>query len=234
MKPIKEERKMEKVTKISLQTVPNGYTLTVNGEGFMYFNEVDLLAGFLAHVGMRKPLPMEKSTILSGLFSALLGDEYAQTVTTLKCRAEQLESAYGEQMNALKASIKEYETTTKGVASIADDLKKLKEEVLAARAEHGKTLADVKAAQERLAELEKKSKKVEKTLDGSATLMDAMKETVEKLPAKEQPAKGTKKRGGRKKNDEAILKAIEEKAEESNEATLKEIEEKAKENPNVK
>lgn len=233
MKPIKEERKMEKVTKISLQTVPNGYTLTVNGEGFMYFNEVDLLAGFIAHVGMRKPLPMEKSTILSGLFSALLGDEYAQTVTTLKCRAEQLESAYGEQMKALKASIKEYETTTKGVVSIADDLKKLKEEVLAARAEHGKTLADVKAAQGRLAELEKKSKKVEKTLDDSATLMDAMKETVEKLPAKEQPAKG-KKRGGRKKNDEAILKAIEEKAEESNGATLKEIEEKAKENPNVK
>ncbi len=223
---------MEKVTKISLQTVPNGYTLTVNGEGFMYFNEVDLLAGFLAHVGMRKPLPMEKSTILSGLFAALLGDEYAQTVTTLKCRAEQLESAYERQMKALNASIKGYETTTKGVVKVEDDLKKLQEAVKATEAAYGNTLADVKAAQQRLAELEKKSKKVEKTLEDSSTLMDAMKEAVEKQPAKKQPAKG-KKRGGRKKNDEAILKAIEQ-AEENGDAKLKEIEEKAKENPNVK
>lgn len=226
MKPTKDEEEMDKVTKISLQTVPNGYTLTVNGEGFMYFNEVDLLAGFIAHVGMRKPLPMEKGTILSGLFSALMGEEYAQTVTTLKCRAGQLESAYGEQMKALEASIKEYEATVNGVAKIADDVKKLKEEVLSARAEYGKTLVDVKAAQKRLAELEEKSGEVENTLANSATLMQAMKEAEEQQAEKQaeqqaekQPAKGAKKRGGRKKNDEAILK---------------EIEKKAKENPNVK
>lgn len=51
--------KKEKMT-LTVKTVPNGYTLKVDDQEFMYFNEIDLLAGFLSHVGMGETNSMEK------------------------------------------------------------------------------------------------------------------------------------------------------------------------------
>ena len=43
---------MAKRINISVKTVPNGYVLKVgDAEDFLYFNEIDLLAGFMARVG---------------------------------------------------------------------------------------------------------------------------------------------------------------------------------------
>ena len=47
---------MEKktLTTIKVENVPNGYTLDVNGQGFLYFTTEELVEGFLVHVGMKE------------------------------------------------------------------------------------------------------------------------------------------------------------------------------------
>lgn len=42
----KELRRIELITK------PNGYTLDIDGNSYMYFSENELLEGFLVHVGL--------------------------------------------------------------------------------------------------------------------------------------------------------------------------------------
>lgn len=90
---------------ISIVTHPNGYGLTVNGVKYMYFNEADLLAGFIAHVGMQETKPMEKGTILSMILHMMLGQEYAESVDTLKNR---ITSMY-DKLNKLEKLLKSFE-----------------------------------------------------------------------------------------------------------------------------
>ena len=104
--------KKEKLT-LSLQTVPYGYVLKVEDQEFMYFNEVDLLAGFLSHVGMGETSPMEKGTILSSLFTAMMGDAYADAVTTLKQRVGLLTSQYNSRHTSCRNSHTAFKTIGK-------------------------------------------------------------------------------------------------------------------------
>ena len=48
---------------ILLRTMVNGYSLDVNGEGYMYFNAQSLLEGFCIHVGMERLEAMTKEEI---------------------------------------------------------------------------------------------------------------------------------------------------------------------------
>lgn len=80
---------MAKRINISVKTVPNGYVLKVgDAEDFLYFNEIDLLAGFMARVGALSTKPMEKSDILSTVVDLLLGSEYSKNVDNLKKKIE--------------------------------------------------------------------------------------------------------------------------------------------------
>ena len=80
---------MAKRINISVKTVPNGYVLKVgDAEDFLYFNEIDLLAGFMARVGALSTKPMEKSDILSTVVGLLLGSEYSKNVDNLKKKIE--------------------------------------------------------------------------------------------------------------------------------------------------
>jgi hypothetical protein len=50
-------------TEISVQTLPNGYSLDVDGKGFMYYTVQDLLEGFFMHVGLRKTDYLDREVI---------------------------------------------------------------------------------------------------------------------------------------------------------------------------
>ena len=56
---------------IEITTVPNGYTLTVNGVGYMYYDVEPLIEGFICHVGAQKSSFMEKEE-LKELVNAIL------------------------------------------------------------------------------------------------------------------------------------------------------------------
>lgn len=98
--------------KIEVSTVKNGYTLDVDGKGYMYFNVGDLLAGILAHVGMGIKEPMEEKEILEVLFGALIGSEYAQKIANMRDNIIKLEGELHEKIervNKVVSRLREYE-----------------------------------------------------------------------------------------------------------------------------
>lgn len=53
----------KQLTKVSVQTLPNGYLLNVDGRGYMYFALQELLEGFFVHVGLNKLDWLDRDTI---------------------------------------------------------------------------------------------------------------------------------------------------------------------------
>jgi hypothetical protein len=53
----------KQLTKVSVQTVPNGYLLNVEGNGYMYFTLQELLEGFFVHAGLNKLNWLDRDTI---------------------------------------------------------------------------------------------------------------------------------------------------------------------------
>ena len=49
--------------KVSVQTLPNGYSLDVDGKGYMYFTLQELLEGIFVHVGLHKIDWLDRDTI---------------------------------------------------------------------------------------------------------------------------------------------------------------------------
>ena len=90
-----------KLRKITIQTLTKGYSLDVEGlhpGGFLYFNEMELLAGFITHVGLHEENPMESTKMLRILFQTIIGQEYVevadnmmQTVAELNKRCQEME-----------------------------------------------------------------------------------------------------------------------------------------------
>lgn len=96
---------MKSLKKIKVSTLPNGYSLTYGESEFMYFNEVDLLAGFLARVGSGETKDMEKGSILNCLFDVMLGEKYAKDVERLTQTINRLESEYASRIEKLNSQI---------------------------------------------------------------------------------------------------------------------------------
>lgn len=104
-----------KLRKITIQTLPNGYSLNVEGlhpGGFLYYNEMELLAGFITHVGLHEANPMESTKMLRIMFQTIIGQEYVeaadhmmQTVAKLTKRCQEIEKKLSElqaEANAIK------------------------------------------------------------------------------------------------------------------------------------
>lgn len=53
----------KQLTKVSVQTLPNGYSLDVDGKGYMYFTLQELLEGIFVHVGLHKLDWLDRDTI---------------------------------------------------------------------------------------------------------------------------------------------------------------------------
>ena len=52
-----------KKMKITLTTVPNGYSLDVDGVGYMYYNTTSLIEGIIFHIGLHQPKFADEETI---------------------------------------------------------------------------------------------------------------------------------------------------------------------------
>lgn len=228
---------------ISVQTHPNGYSLTVNGESFMYFSPIDFVAGVLAHVGMCETSTMEKGTILSSLFSAMMGDAYADAVTTLKQRVGLLTSQYQATIDRMDDSIAYVTQAEKTIDSMLKRLDVIGAELKATESVHVKNNKVVEDMQTKLTAIEEKANKVMESLSNSATIMKAMEETKTLKEKKKDKAdegldmadksslddsksdkadndgKSKGKRASRKESDKKIMEIINK---------------KAKENPNIK
>ena len=105
-KDAKEQAKEQKRLAILLRTMVNGYSLEVNGEGYMYFNAQSLLEGFMVHVGLERLEAMTREEIKEML--DLLKDGSAEKklqaeITELKALVDDQR----KQIRELKRKIKE-------------------------------------------------------------------------------------------------------------------------------
>ena len=105
-KEIKEQAKEQKRLVILLRTMVNGYSLEVNGEGYMYFNAQSMLEGFLVHIGLERLEAMTKEEIRDMLNSLKDGSAVKKLqaeVTELKALVDDQK----KQIKDLKKTIKE-------------------------------------------------------------------------------------------------------------------------------
>ena len=113
-------------------THPNGYSLNIEGEEFMYFNELDLLLGFLSHVGTGKTDDMEKSDLINALFNMMLGQKYTQDVDKLKMTVNRLEARYTDvtaKMQRELEKVKEANERHEKLTKRTEELTKLVDEM---------------------------------------------------------------------------------------------------------
>jgi chromosome segregation ATPase len=197
---------MKEFTEISVKTMPNGYSLKVGKNDFFYFSEVELLAGFMSHVGLRETKEIERGSLMSGLLAAMLGESYSNSVEVLKQRVQQLATEYlttTERMDKAVKFVNASEQMINGMnrriesADIA--LKNAEKELI----KH----------QKKYDELVKKMKEMEKRAAKCGILTEET-ELDDAIVKKVEP-----KKTSRKKNDVAVLR---------------EIEKQAADNPNIK
>lgn len=226
--------------KIEVHTLPNGYSLDVDGTGYMYYNEIDLIAGFMAHVGLSETNYMDRGSIMSALMSAMIGDAYSDAVTTLKQRVGLLTTQYTTTIERMDKAIDYVTQAEKQIDSMLGRVKALEEQIKGTEQIHIDNKKIVEDTKVKLASIEKKADKVMDSLANSATIMRAMEEAndaiqkkadeVQKEPDKSgdadgksaEPAADNKRKGKGGRNKAADAKIV------------KEIEKKAKENPNIK
>ena len=103
----KEENKQEqKRLVILLRTMVNGYSLDVNGEGYMYFDAQSMLEGFMVRVGLERLEEMTREEIKDMLDSLKDGSAVKKLqaeVTGLKALVDDQK----KEIRNLKKTIKE-------------------------------------------------------------------------------------------------------------------------------
>lgn len=226
--------------KIEVRTLPNGYSLDVDGTGYMYYNEIDLIAGFMAHVGLSETNYMDRGSIMSALMSAMIGDAYSDAVTTLKQRVGLLTTQYTTTIERMDKAIDYVTQAEKQIDSMLGRVNALEEQIRGTEQIHIDNKKIVEDTKVKLASIEKKADKVMDSLANSATIMRAMEEANDAIQKKvnegqkepdksgdadgksAEPAADNKRKGKGGRNKAADAKIV------------KEIEKKAKENPNIK
>jgi len=67
--------KKKELKNITVQTLPNGYSLTFDGmkqsQGYMYFNEEKLLEGFMLHIGLHMTDQLSTETMQDFIVAAM-------------------------------------------------------------------------------------------------------------------------------------------------------------------
>ena len=104
----KKEEKEQEVKKLAilLRTMRNGYMLEVNNEGYMYFDALTLLEGFMVHVGLERLEAMSKEEVKEMLNSLKDGSAVKKLqaeVTELKALVDDQK----KQIRNLKKTIKD-------------------------------------------------------------------------------------------------------------------------------
>lgn len=173
--------KKEKKQKISVSTLPNGYALKVDGQEYMYFNQMDLLAGFMVHVGLQEADYMENGSILTMLFQTMIGREWEENVSALKAQIRETEEKVASTLQHLEQTAKTGNRLEPRINEISEAISSLSDSMTKQKEVNKKTLFDVrestqlanetsramkterKAAQEQLAEIKKNQVSIRKT-----------------------------------------------------------------------
>lgn len=177
----------EKLIKINVRNLPNGYSLTVGSQEYMYYNPMDLLAGFMVHVGLQQTDYMEKGNILTMLFQLLVGEQWEDNVNAMYSRINDMDSRLTFTLNNLNKTAKIGEKLEPRVNEIDETISTLTESITKQKEDNRKTLMDVRESvqivKDAKAEYKKESaayKENFKLFSASIKDVKAMREEAEK------------------------------------------------------
>ena len=109
MKQIKEQ-KQELIT-IQVKTLPNGYSVDLEKENFMYYSPLALLEGLFVHVGMNREGALTKEEIKTLIEAVKDGG----AVTKLQEEVNQLKDTIAELRKQVREQKKVIRELSKGV-----------------------------------------------------------------------------------------------------------------------
>jgi hypothetical protein len=134
----------EKLIKINVRNLPNGYALTVGTQEYMYYNPMDLLAGFMVHVGLQQTEYMEKGNILTMLFQLLVGEQWEDNVNAMYGKINDMDSRLTFTLNRLEKTAKIGDRLEPRVNAMDETIYTLTESITKQKEENRKTLMDVR------------------------------------------------------------------------------------------
>lgn len=105
----KIEMKKERIA-IRVTTLPNGYSVDLEKESFMYYSPTALLEGLFVHVGMNREGTMTKEeikTLIEAVKNGGAVTKLQEEVNQLKDTIEELRKQVREQKRAIKELSKE-------------------------------------------------------------------------------------------------------------------------------
>jgi hypothetical protein len=138
-----------KLRKITLQTLPKGYSLDVEGlhpGGFLYFNEMELLAGFITHVGLHEANPMESTKMLRILFQTIIGQEYVEVADNMMRTVEEL----NKRCQAIEKKLRELHAEANATKKAKEPAKPKKKKKVDANEMNDEAAAKLAEIEERL------------------------------------------------------------------------------------
>ena len=109
MKQIKEQK--QELIDIQVKTLPNGYTVDLEKENFMYYSPMALLEGLFVHVGMNREGALTKEEIKTLIEAVKDGG----AVTKLQEEVNQLKDTIAELRKQVREQKKVIRELSKGV-----------------------------------------------------------------------------------------------------------------------
>ena len=177
----------EKLININVKNLPNGYALTVGSQEYMYYNPMDLLAGFMVHVGLQQTEYMEKGNILTMLFQVLVGEQWEDNVNAMYGRINDMDSRLTFTLNRLEKTAKIGDKLEPRVNEIDETISTLTESITKQKEENRKTLMDVRESVQTVKDAKSEYKKESaaykenfKLFSASIKDVRAMREEAEK------------------------------------------------------
>ena len=157
--------------KISVKTLPNGYELKANGHDYMYFNMMDLLAGFMVHVGLQETDYMEKGNILTMLFQTMIGQEWEKNIAAMRNRIKEMEDKVGRTLVHLEQTAATGDRLEPKIEDLNEQVKKLDASIQKQKTDNNRALMDVRES----------SQTAIKTAKDFHMETKALKEAIEKV-----------------------------------------------------
>ena len=114
--------------RITVQTLPNGYSLNFDGDrqnGYMYFNENDLLKGFMIHIGLNMTEQLSMENIDDFLVAVMNWNETGKCINELSRMEEELTLAQTSRNRIARQMIDEREKHLELVNNIKALIRKL-------------------------------------------------------------------------------------------------------------
>lgn len=116
--------------KITVQTLPNGYSLDFDGarhKGYMYFKEDDLLKGFMIHIGLNMTEQLSMDNIDDFLVAVMNWNETGKCIKEMRRMEEEFNTARHNRNSIARQMVDERSKHLELVNGIKDLMTKLKD-----------------------------------------------------------------------------------------------------------